>query len=74
MRADVEHAHEGPDRPTINVMCGLVAGGKTTVARQLARDLPAVRLSRDEWMIRLFDLKYDDPLYVDGLVPCTELL
>lgn len=63
-----------PDRPTINVMCGLVAAGKTTLARQLARELSAVRLSRDEWMIRLFELSYDDPRYVDRLGPCTELL
>lgn len=55
-------------------MCGLVAGGKTTVARQLARELPAVRLSRDEWMIRLFGLTYDDPMYVERLGPCTALL
>ena len=39
--------------PTIHLLCGLVAAGKTTLAKQLARSLPAVRLSRDEWMIRL---------------------
>jgi len=55
-------------------MCGLVAAGKTTLARRLAHDLPAVRLSRDEWMLRLYGGSYDDPSYVERLEPCTELL
>jgi len=60
--------------PTIHLLCGLVAAGKTTLAKQLARSLPAVRLSRDEWMIRLYGLPYDSSEYVERLGPCTELL
>lgn len=60
--------------PAIHLMCGLVGAGKSTLARQLARDLPAVRLSRDEWMLRLHGLPYDDPAYVERLGPCTDLL
>jgi predicted kinase len=30
--------------------CGLPAAGKTTLARQLAVDRPAVRLTKDEWL------------------------
>lgn len=55
-------------------MCGLVAAGKTTVARRLALELPAVRLSRDEWMLRLYGGGHDEPRYVARLDPCTELL
>lgn len=62
------------NEPTIHLMCGLVAAGKTTLARQLAGTLPAVRLSRDEWMLRLYGGRYDDPTYVERLGPCTELL
>lgn len=59
---------------TIHILCGVVAAGKTTLARRLAEDLPAARLSRDEWMLRLFGLAYDDPRYAERLEPCTELL
>jgi predicted kinase len=31
-------------------MCGLPGAGKTTVARRLALEIPAVRLSPDEWL------------------------
>lgn len=34
-------------------MCGLPGAGKTTLALQLARDLGAIRLCPDEWMMEL---------------------
>lgn len=55
-------------------MCGLVVAGKTTLADRLAHELPAVRLSRDDWMIKLYDLGHDDSRYVERLGPCTELM
>ncbi|WP_460532347.1 AAA family ATPase [Flindersiella endophytica] len=36
----------------VHLLCGLVGAGKTTCARRLAADLPAVRFSPDEWMLR----------------------
>ena len=35
------------------LICGLPGSGKTTLARQLEADLPAFRLSADEWMTGL---------------------
>ena len=43
---------------TAHLIHGYLGAGKTTFARRLERDLPAVRFSHDEWMSRLFG---DDP-------------
>ncbi|MCB9709245.1 MAG: AAA family ATPase [Myxococcales bacterium] len=39
---------------TLHLMVGLPCSGKTTLARRLESELPALRLSLDEWHIRLF--------------------
>lgn len=41
--------------PTLFVMVGLPASGKTTRAKQIEEDRQALRLTPDEWMIPLFD-------------------
>ena len=58
----------------VHLLCGLVGAGKTTYARRLAAELPAVRFGLDEWMIRLYDLRYDDPDYPVRLEPCMLLI
>ena len=62
------------NRAQVHVLCGPVAAGKTTLAKRLADELPALRLSRDEWMLRLYGLPYDDPRCVAALDPCTALM
>jgi predicted kinase len=51
----------GRGRPTLILLCGLPGSGKTTMAKRLADEVPAVRLCPDEWMtelgIDLFDEK-----------------
>ena len=44
--------------PTAHLIHGSVGAGKTTFARRLERELPAIRFSHDEWMTRLYG---DDP-------------
>jgi len=45
--------------PTLILICGLPGAGKTTLAKRLERERPALRLTPDEWMsalrIDLFD-------------------
>jgi predicted kinase len=40
---------------TLHFFCGRVASGKTTAARALAADMPAVMICEDEWLAGLFD-------------------
>jgi predicted kinase len=44
--------------PSAHLIYGYLGAGKTTFARQLERDIPAIRFSHDEWMVRLYG---DDP-------------
>jgi predicted kinase len=49
--------------PTLHLMVGLPCSGKTTLARHLEADLPALRLTPDEWHIALFGQDADDPAH-----------
>jgi predicted kinase len=40
-------------QPRLVLFCGLPGSGKSTLARQVESQLPALRLSGDEWMARL---------------------
>lgn len=44
-------------RPTLFLMVGIPASGKTTAARQLEGDRVAIRLTKDEWMKALYGEK-----------------
>jgi predicted kinase len=60
--------------PRVHLFCGLVGVGKTTLARRIADEQVAVRFSLDEWMLRLYGLRYDDPEYVARLDACKALI
>jgi len=45
---------------TLHLMVGLPGSGKTTLARKLEVDCAALRLTVDEWHVRLFGMDVDD--------------
>ncbi|MCC6238016.1 MAG: ATP-binding protein [Dehalococcoidia bacterium] len=45
---------------TLHLVCGLPGSGKSTLARQIERDLPALRLTPDEWMARIVGDGFDE--------------
>jgi predicted kinase len=42
------------NQPTLHVMCGKLASGKTTLARRIAEESDAVFVCEDVWLSRLF--------------------
>ena len=46
---------------TLHLMVGLPCSGKTTLAQKLEHELPALRLTPDEWHIRLFGQDAEEP-------------
>jgi predicted kinase len=46
------------------LICGLPASGKSTLARQLAPKIPAIRLDKDSWATRLGAELWDDEFRV----------
>lgn len=40
--------------PTLYLTCGLPGSGKTTLAKRLEKELPALRLTADEWLHGLY--------------------
>lgn len=46
---------------TLHLMVGLPCSGKTTLAQQLERERSALRLTPDEWQVRLFGQDAHEP-------------
>ena len=46
---------------TLHLMVGLPCSGKTTLAKKLEHELPALRLTPDEWQVRLFGQDAEEP-------------
>ena len=44
-------------QPTAYVICGFIGAGKTTFARKLEKETGAIRITKDEWVIRIFGNK-----------------
>ena len=45
------------EQPTAYVICGFIGAGKTTFARKLEKETKAIRITKDEWIIKIFGNK-----------------
>jgi len=44
-------------QPTAYLICGFIGAGKTTFARKLEKEKGAIRITKDEWIIKIFGNK-----------------
>lgn len=44
-------------KPIAYIICGFIGAGKTTFAKKLEKDTKAVRITKDEWIIKIFGNK-----------------
>jgi predicted kinase len=62
VRDDTEEVLPMKPNATVYVLCGFIGAGKTTFAKQLEERTGAVRITKDEWLIRMVG---NDPT-IDG--------
>jgi predicted kinase len=41
-------------QPTVYIVCGFIGAGKTTFSKKLEKETGAFRITKDEWMVRIF--------------------
>lgn len=60
--------------PTAHLIHGFLGAGKTTFARRLETDLPAIRFTHDEWMARLYGEDSPEALFADRFERVSSLI
>jgi len=60
--------------PVVHLLCGLPGSGKTTYARRLERDVGAVLLNHDDWMVALYGTNPPESLFPEYQSRVTELI
>lgn len=49
----------------VHLVCGPIGAGKTTRSMELARTLPGIRFSLDEWIINLYGNERPEPMHLE---------
>lgn len=57
--------------PTLHLICGKIAAGKSTLARRLANNPATVMISEDHWLARLYPGEINS---IDDYIRCAGLL
>ena len=57
--------------PTLHLVCGKIAAGKSTLAQRLANNPAAVMISEDHWLARLYPGRINS---IDDYLRCAGLL
>jgi predicted kinase len=60
-----------PDTPTLHLICGKIAAGKSTLAARIAGETGALVIAEDEWLQALYD---DQLTGVEDYARCTRKL
>ena len=60
--------------PTLHAIHGFIGAGKTTLARRLEEELPALRLNSDEWMVQLYGSDPPEEVFRPGLDRVNRLI
>lgn len=47
----------GDRKATVYLICGFIGAGKTTFSKKLAEETGAIRVTKDEWMVKIFGNK-----------------
>lgn len=50
-------ASNSTKKPTAYIICGFIGAGKTTFAKKMEKETGAVRITKDEWMVKIFGNK-----------------
>ena len=45
------------EQPTAYILCGFIGAGKTTFARKLVKETNVIRITKDEWIVKIFGNK-----------------
>ncbi|WP_424950237.1 AAA family ATPase [Deinococcus sp.] len=61
-------------RPTLHAVHGFIGAGKTTLARRLEAELPALRLNTDEWMVQLHGHDPPEEVFRAGIAGINRLI